>query len=170
VWWGGVELGLLGSRYYVSRLSPAEQARHALYLNFDMVGSPNLVPFVYRGSGGRTEPPPGSAAIERAFARYFASRGRRFALASLGGGSDHASFARAGIPIGGLFTGADARKSDVQEARFGGEAGRPYDACYHRACDRLGNVDVAAVTRLADAAATVLSRFADDVSSVRRRP
>jgi Zn-dependent M28 family amino/carboxypeptidase len=128
VWWGAEELGLLGSRHYVSRLSPSERCRHALYLNFDMVGSPNFVPFVYRGSGGGNAPaPPGSATIERAFTRYFASRGERFALASLGGGSDHASFARAGIPVGGLHTGADGRKSDAQAARFGGAAARPYD-------------------------------------------
>ena len=168
VWWGAEELGLLGSRYYVGRLSEPERRRHALYLNFDMVGSRNFVPFVYRGSGGRTPPPPGSTAIERFFTSYFAARNQRFALASLGGGSDHASFARAGIPVGGLFTGADGRKSPSQRATFGGDAGEPYDPCYHRSCDRLANVDLAVATRLARAAAAAVARFGRDVSPVRR--
>jgi Zn-dependent M28 family amino/carboxypeptidase len=168
VWWGAEELGLLGSRHYVARLSAAERRRHALYLNFDMVGSKNFVPFVYRGSGGRTPPPPGSTAIQRFFTGYFAARNQRFALANLGGGSDHASFARAGIPVGGLFTGADGRKSTSQGARFGGEAGEPYDPCYHRSCDRLANLDLTVATRLARAAAAAVARFGRDVSTVRR--
>ena len=169
VWWGGEELGLLGSRHYVSGLSPSELRRHALYLNFDMVGSKNFVPFVYEGSGsGSAAPPPGSDEIERVFMRYFAARGQRVIPAGLGGGSDHAPFARAGIPVGGLFTGADDDKSDAQRAAFGGRAGEPYDACYHRSCDTLANVDVALATWLARAAAFTIGRFASDVSAVRR--
>ena len=165
VWWSAEELGLLGSGHYVARLSAAERRRHALYLNFDMVGSKNFVPFVY---GGGAPSPSGSVAIERTFRRYFASHGQRAAVAAMGGGSDHASFARAGIPVGGLFTGADGRKTEAQAARFGGRAGAPYDPCYHRACDRLSNVDVGVATRLARAAASVVGRFASDVSAVRR--
>jgi Zn-dependent M28 family amino/carboxypeptidase len=169
VWWGAEELGLLGSRHYVAQLSEAERRRHALYLNFDMVGSTNFVPFVYDAvSGGGAQSPPGSAAIERAFTRYFTARGLRYRLASLGGASDHAPFARAGIPVGGLFTGADERKTPAQSAAFGGEAGAPYDACYHQACDRLANVDVAEATVLARAAAAVVARFGRDVTAVRR--
>jgi Zn-dependent M28 family amino/carboxypeptidase len=92
----------------------------------------------------------------------------RFRLASLGGASDHAPFARAGIPVGGLFTGADERKTPAQTTVFGGVAGAPYDACYHQACDRLANVDVAEATVLARAAAAVVARFARDVTAVRR--
>ena len=169
VWWGGEELGLLGSRHYVAGLSPTELRRHALYLNFDMVGSPNFVPFVYEGSGGgNTAPPPGSEAIERAFTRYFTAHGQRFVLTDLGGASDHAPFARAGIPVGGLFAGADGDKSVAQQAAVGGEAGEPYDACYHRSCDTLANVDAAFATKLARAAATVVAQFSRDVSAVRR--
>jgi Zn-dependent M28 family amino/carboxypeptidase len=168
VWWGGEELGLLGSRHYVSGLSPTELRRHALYLNFDMVGSENFVPFVYEGSGnGSAAPPRGSAEIERVFTRYFAARGQRVVPTGLGGGSDHAPFARAGIPVGGLFTGADEDKSAAQRAAFGGQEGEPYDACYHRSCDTLANVDVALETRLARAAAFAVAYFARDVSAVR---
>jgi Zn-dependent M28 family amino/carboxypeptidase len=172
VWWGAEELGLLGSRHYVDRLSAAERRRHALYLNFDMVGSPNYALFVYDGdrssSRSRTSLPPGSAAIERVFTRYFASRRLPYRVAPLGGGSDHAPFARVGIPVGGLFTGAEGRKSATQEAAFGGRAGRPYDPCYHRPCDTLSGVNRTALHQVAQAAAHAVLRFAQDVSDVRR--
>jgi hypothetical protein len=54
-----------------------------------------------------------------------------------------AAFAAKGIPWVGLYTGAGELKSLEAAARFGGEAGRPHDACYHRACDDLGNVNPA---------------------------
>ena len=165
VWWAGEELGLLGSRRYVSQLSPTELRRHALYLNFDMVGSKNFVPFVYQGSA---DAPPGSAQIERVFTRYFDTHGQQFVVTDIGGASDHAAFARAGVPVGGLFSGADGDKSAAQKAAFGGQAGRPYDACYHRSCDTLANVDVALATRLARAAAFAVAHFGRDVSAVRR--
>jgi Zn-dependent M28 family amino/carboxypeptidase len=165
VWWAGEELGLLGSRRYVSQLSATELRRHALYLNFDMVGSKNFVPFVYQGSG---DAPPGSAQIERVFTRYFNTHGQRFVVTDIGGASDHAAFARAGVPVGGLFSGADGDKSAAQKAAFGGRAGQPYDACYHRSCDTLANVDVVLATRLARAAAFAVAHFGHDVSAVRR--
>ena len=171
IWWGAEELGLLGSRHYVEHLQPAERRRLALYLNLDMVGSPNFTPFVYdgdRSSRGRPAPPRGSAAIERVLARFFTSQRLAYRQTSLGGASDHAPFARAGIPVGGLFTGAGGRKTDAQAAAFGGRAGRPYDACYHRACDTLANVSPVALDRMAQAAANAVASFADDVSSVRR--
>jgi Zn-dependent M28 family amino/carboxypeptidase len=171
VWWGAEELGLIGSRHYVGTLSsPARQA-HALYLNLDMVGSPNYVLFVYDGDGSHGDAsatPPGSAAVERALARYFTAQRIPFEQTQLGGSSDHAPFAAAGIPVGGLFTGADGRKSSAQAATFGGRAGEPFDPCYHRACDGLANVDETAVVRNARAAAHALSAFAQDVTAVRR--
>jgi Zn-dependent M28 family amino/carboxypeptidase len=172
-WWGAEEVGLLGSRHHVQRLTPAERRRIALYLNFDMVGSRNFVPFVYDGDGSSTArgdraPPAGSAAIERVFASHFTARGLAYREASIGGGSDHAPFARARIPVGGLFTGAGGRKSAAQAAAFGGRAGLPYDACYHRACDTLANVSGVALDRIAGAAAHAIGLFARDVSAVRR--
>ena len=105
--WGGEELGLLGSTSYAQSLS-ARQRRGILdVLNFDMVGSPNFGRIVYNGRGQ----PSGSVAIENAFRAYFAARRLPVEEASLGGASDHASFAQAGIPVGGLFTGADEEKA-----------------------------------------------------------
>ena len=47
---------------------------------------------------------------------------------------------------------------------FGGEAGQPYDPCYHRACDNAANVSGAAPRQMAGAAAHAVRRFARDVS------
>jgi Zn-dependent M28 family amino/carboxypeptidase len=172
VWWAAEEEGLLGSRHYVEDLSTAARRRIALYLNLDMVGSRNFVRYVYDGDGSASSSssslPAGSAAIERVFRRYFAARD--LAVRETGmGGSDHQSFARAGIPVGGLFTGADGQKSAEDATAFGGRAAHPYDACYHRACDTLANVNGAVLTQVARAAAHAIQRFARDVSDVRRR-
>ena len=170
-WWAAEEVGLVGSRHYVDRLSPAERRRIALYLNLDMVGSQNFVRFVYDGDGSasrRTSPPAGSAAIERVFARYFAARGLAYREISLGGSSDHTPFARAGIPVGGLFTGADGRKTAAQAGSFDGRADRPFDPCYHEGCDTLANVSDAALAQIGGAAAHAIASFAQDVSSIRR--
>jgi Zn-dependent M28 family amino/carboxypeptidase len=167
VWWGAEELGLLGSRHYVRTLSPAARRQIALYLNADMVGSPNFARFVYDGDADRA--PSGSAAVERVFTRYFRSRGLEYRETGLGGGSDHASFADAGIPVGGLFTGADGRKSADEAAAFGGRTGEPYDPCYHRPCDALANVNARALDQLGDALAHAVLRFARDTSSVNGR-
>ncbi|NNE11641.1 MAG: M28 family peptidase, partial [Ilumatobacter sp.] len=42
-WWGAEESGLVGSDFYVFGLSDEEREKIALYLNFDMIGSPNYV-------------------------------------------------------------------------------------------------------------------------------
>jgi Zn-dependent M28 family amino/carboxypeptidase len=154
--WGAEELGLFGSSAYVQSLSRAERERLTAVLNFDMVGSRNFARFVYEGDSG----PPGSARIEQLFRAYFATRRQPAEELSLQGASDHAPFARAGIPVGGLFTGADAVKSPNAARRFGGFAGRPYDACYHQPCDTLANVNVAVLGQMADAAAVVALRLA----------
>ena len=154
--WGAEELGLIGSTSYVQSLSTANRSRIRGVLNLDMVGSRNFVRVVYDGDGQ----PSGSQRIENAFRAHFA--GRRLAVeeASLGGGSDHAAFARAGIPVGGLFTGADEPKSAELARRFGGEAGRSFDSCYHKACDTVANVDLGILHQMADASAVVAVRLA----------
>jgi Zn-dependent M28 family amino/carboxypeptidase len=154
--WGAEELGLVGSSAYVGGLSESERERIAGVLNFDMVGSPNFGRFVYDGDSQ----PAGSARIEQLFREYFAARGQPVEEISLGGASDHAPFAQAGIPVGGLFTGADEAKTSAQARRFGGRAGQPYDGCYHQSCDTLTNINFAALSQMADAAAVVALRFA----------
>jgi hypothetical protein len=154
--WGAEELGLVGSSAYVQGLSEAERERIAGVLNFDMVASRNFGRFVYDGD----TQPPGSTRIEQLFRDYFAAHGQPVEDISLGGASDHAPFAEAGIPVGGLFTGADSVKSSAEARRFGGRAGRPYDACYHQSCDTLANINLAALSQMADAGAVVALRLA----------
>ena len=73
--WGGEESGLVGSTYYVGQLSDEEGAKIGLNLNFDMLGSPNYVRFVYDGDGSDSDAgPPGSAQIEKIFTDYFAGQ------------------------------------------------------------------------------------------------
>ena len=154
--WGAEELGLVGSRSYVQGLSARERRRILGVINLDMVGSPNFDRIVYDGADG----PSGSRRIENAFRSYFAARRLPIEEESLGGSSDHASFADVGIPVGGLFTGADDIKSSSSARRFGGSANLPFDACYHKACDTLANVDFRMLGQMADAAAVVAVRLA----------
>ena len=44
--WGAEESGLVGSRHHVDTLSEKVRRRIALYINLDMVGSPNFARFV----------------------------------------------------------------------------------------------------------------------------
>lgn len=148
-WWGAEERGLVGSTFYVNSLSAAEKARIKAYVNFDMIGSPNAGYFVYDGDAE----PAGSAEIEVLFEAFFAGRAVPTEEVVVGGRSDHAAFSRAGIAVGGLFTGAEVIKTAAQVAKWGGTAGVAFDACYHRSCDTTSNINVTALDRMSDAVA-----------------
>lgn len=151
-WWGAEELGLVGSTFYVNSLPAAEKSKIKAYLNFDMTGSPNPGYFVYSASGQ----PTGSLDLQRVLEAHFTTIGVPTELTSVGGRSDHAAFARAGIPIGGLFTGAEVAKTAAQAQKWGGTAGQAFDRCYHQACDTTANVHVTALDRNTDAIAYAL--------------
>jgi Zn-dependent M28 family amino/carboxypeptidase len=166
-WWNAEEFGLLGSAHYVSNLSQQEKDDIALNLNFDMIGSPNYVRFVYDGDNsafpvgpGAAEGPDGSGLIEMVFHDYFGRIGLPSAETPFSGRSDYGPFIAAGIPAGGLFTGAEGVKTAEQAATFGGTAGQPYDPCYHLACDTFANNSNAALNEMGDAAAHTLLTFA----------
>ena len=148
-WWGAEELGLVGSRYYVDSLSAEEKAAIVGYLNFDMIGSPNAG---YFGSSPDGQPD-GSAELQRPLNDYFAALGVPTEDIDIGGRSDHAAFAAAGIPTAGMFTGAEGRKTAAQAEKWGGIAGEAFDSCYHRSCDDLDNINTEALERNADAIA-----------------
>jgi Zn-dependent M28 family amino/carboxypeptidase len=137
--WGAEERGLIGSRHHVGALSEEERRHIALYINLDMVGSPNFARYV-QGSAATGD---GLAAIAR---RELLADFREHDLAveeRAGGrfGSDDSSFSQKGIPTMGLYTGAGGPKSETQASLFGGAAGRPYDPCYHQACDTIANIN-----------------------------
>jgi Zn-dependent M28 family amino/carboxypeptidase len=155
--WGAEELGLFGSARYVDSLTEAQRAKIYANLNFDMVGSPNYVRFVYDGNGDgsddATPGPPGSDTIEEIFTKYFADRGLASEPTAFDGRSDYGPFIAAGIPAGGLFSGAEGIKTAQQAAVYGGTAGVAYDECYHQACDTISNLNSKALSELGDAAA-----------------
>ncbi|MGL5909373.1 MAG: M28 family metallopeptidase [Phycicoccus sp.] len=160
--WGAEENGLLGSEYYVSQLDDDQLEKIYANLNFDMVGSPNYVRFVYDGDGSDTpiEGPPGSGEIERVFTSYFDSQNLASSPTEFSGRSDYGPFIEAGIPAGGLFTGAEGIKTEEEAAIYGGTAGEAYDRCYHQACDTLTNVNTKALAEMGDAAAHATATLA----------
>ena len=111
-WWGAEESGLLGSRAYVAdQVAAGTLDEIALYLNFDMVASPNYIFMVYDGDeSGWPAPvvvPEGSVQIEDLFESYYTWAGVPYDDAQFSGRSDYQAFILAGIPSSGLFTGAD---------------------------------------------------------------
>ena len=162
--WGAEEQGLLGSTYYVRKLDAGQRAKIDLYLNFDMIGSPNHVFEVYGGDGSAGKEaissPQQSAQIVQFLESFYAQRKLPSKRVNSGGRSDHKPFADAGIPFGGLFTGAEEIKSQQEAATSGGTAGKAFDPCYHRACDNLDNFNAAALDVNADAVANSVLFFA----------
>jgi Zn-dependent M28 family amino/carboxypeptidase len=157
----------------VQNLDFEEQLNIALYLNFDMIGSPNAGYFIYDGDDsdgvGAGAGPYGSGQIEGAFESYFAATGVPTEGTDFSGRSDYGEFILQGIPAGGLFTGAEVPKTAAQAAKWGGVAGQAYDPCYHGACDNLGNVDRVALDRNSDALAWVIASYAistEDINGV----
>jgi Zn-dependent M28 family amino/carboxypeptidase len=157
-WWGAEEAGLVGSQFYVDSLTKREAKDIELYLNFDMIGSPNFARFVYDGDGDAfgIKGPTGSDDIEALFEDYFASQGLASEPTAFDGRSDYDAFITAGIPAGGLFTGAEGAKTEDQVALYGGLAtfeGQPvsYDPCYHQACDSMTPIEDGADAELYEA-------------------
>ncbi|MFC7963541.1 M28 family metallopeptidase [Streptomyces cinereoruber] len=142
-WWGAEELGLVGSKYYVNNLPSTERSKIKGYLNFDMIGSPNPGYFVYDDD----------PTIEQTFKSYFAGLGVPTEIETEGDGrSDHAPFKSAGVPVGGLFTGASRVKTSAQVSKWGGTA-TAFDRCYHSSCDTTANINDTALDRNSDAVA-----------------
>ena len=162
-WWGAEEAGLVGSTFYVNNLTPEERSKIELYLNFDMIGSPNYGLFIYDGDGsgfGLTGPP-GSDDIEALFERYYADvAGVPSEPTAFTGRSDYQAFINNGIPSGGLFTGAEQPKKPEQVAKWGGTAGLAYDPCYHSVCDDIDNLSHEALEINADAVAYAVYLYA----------
>jgi Zn-dependent M28 family amino/carboxypeptidase len=176
MWFGAEESGLIGSDFYVDSLTAAERDQIEMMLNFDMVGSPNMVRFVYDGDNSAFPPAPpnvqagprGSGEIERVFADYFDAMGLMSEPTPFSGRSDYGPFilATPGIPAGGLFTGAEGIKTAAQAVTYGGVAGAQYDPCYHLACDTFANsglgspwVGLVGLDQMSDAAAHAVLLF-----------
>ncbi|WP_301174617.1 M28 family peptidase [Actinomadura geliboluensis] len=165
-WWGAEELGLVGSTYYVNNLPASERSKITGYLNFDMVGSPNPGYFAYDGDGSSgSGGPAGSAQIEQVLRAYFATINVPVQDTAFDGRSDYGPFIRVGIPAGGLFTGAEGRKTTQQAQLWGGQAGVAFDRCYHSSCDTTSNISDTALDRNSDAIAYAVWTLGGDGGS-----
>jgi Zn-dependent M28 family amino/carboxypeptidase len=169
-WWGAEELGLLGSTAYVNGLSEKKLDRIALYLNFDMIGSPNYMFMVYDANES-THPAPvpvpeGSIAIESLFESFYTYAGEPYDDTEFSGRSDYEAFIANGIPSSGLFTGAEVPKSEAQAAIWGGTVGDQFDPCYHAACDNFDNISLHALDVNTDAVAFSVLTYAYSTETV----
>jgi Zn-dependent M28 family amino/carboxypeptidase len=144
LWFGGEEDGLVGSQYYAAHMSDADVARADMMLDTDMIASPNFARLVYDGDGStfgsEVSGPPGSGTVERVLVDYWAKRGMVSEPIPFDGRSDYVGFVNRGIPAGGVFAGAEAPKTAMQVARYGGVEGEQLDPCYHEACDTYATV------------------------------
>lgn len=168
-WFSAEELGLIGSTRYVEALSEAEKHKISLYINVDMIGSPNYMLSVFDGDGSKfgQKGPEGSAQIEAKLHAIYKSLGVSTVESELNGRSDYAAFSAAGIAVGGVFTGAEGAMTEEQAVLFNGKAGEAYDACYHKACDSIDNINEEAMEINSNALAAVTFAFSHSVADLR---
>ena len=157
VFFGAEEAGLLGSAHYVKELKKSDsQYKLAMMLDFDMLGSPNYFFGVYNG----TNSSPASGVIQHAFEDYAAGQNIATVPIPFDGRSDYGPFLEIKCPAGGIFTGAEAVKSESDQTQWGGMTRVPFDPCYHQACDTIDNIDWGAMSSSVKMAAHVLEHFA----------
>jgi len=170
-WWGAEELGLLGSRHYVTDLvqnNPEELEKIALNINIDMLGSPNFFYGIYNGSGAAPEIRDKCVIIQKEFEQFFQTQQEPFKLTPFSGRSDYGPFIEVGIPAGGLFSGAEEVKDATGRSIFGGLANTAYDPCYHDYCDSFENISQESITTMGAAAYHVMARLATSAELVHK--
>jgi Zn-dependent M28 family amino/carboxypeptidase len=184
IWFGGEELGLLGSAAYVSSLSPSELNHIGYDLDADVTATPNYLIGVLDPAGpnlfdrttttASTFPnrvyKPSTVARDQAVT-YFNSIGLSHEFLSPTG-TDAYSFNLAGIPASGLLTGQDCCKSQDEVNLFGGQTGNfegnlgtTDGGCVDnpfRWCDNLNNNDPAVLTFMSKAFASMVVQMAFD--------
>jgi Zn-dependent M28 family amino/carboxypeptidase len=168
IFFSGEEQGLLGSDYYVSQLNKKQIQDISAMLDFDMLASPNYARFIYDGNGDEHgfAGPNGSGTIEQVFKDFWDSQGLAYETIPFDGRSDYDAFTTAGIPAGGIFAGAEGIKQPDQVPLYGGEAGVPFDRCYHQLCDNLDNINNQGLSEHSDAAVHAILSFAETSSAV----
>ncbi|KAI1487969.1 leucine aminopeptidase [Biscogniauxia mediterranea] len=142
-WWTAEEEGLLGATHYVETAEATVLDKIRLYLNFDMIASPNFIYGVYDGDGSayNLSGPAGSAEVEKLFHDWLQENDHFVSESEFNGRSDYGPFLERGIPCGGLDTGADGIKTEEEAANNGGTAGIIYDPNYHTAADNITNLN-----------------------------
>jgi Zn-dependent M28 family amino/carboxypeptidase len=182
IWFGGEELGLLGSAAYINSLSPNDLSHIGYDLDADVTATPNYIIGVLDPAGpdlfGRTVTSDFPNRVYKASTisrdqsiAYFDSIGKNHELFSPVG-TDAFSFNAVGIPAGGLLTGQDCCKSADEVNLFGGTVGNyegnlgTFDGgCVDnpfRWCDNLSNNDPAVLTFMSKAFANTVVQMAFD--------
>jgi hypothetical protein len=182
IWFGGEELGLLGSQYYVSNLSSNERSHIGYDLDADVTATPNYTlgildpagPDLFSGTSSATFPNrvyKPSLVARDAGVDYLSSLGLNHEFFSPVG-TDAFSFNQVGIPASGVLTGQDCCKTQHQVDLFGGELGNfegnlnSFDGgCVDNPfiwCDNLANNDPWVLTAMTRDFATMVLRMAFD--------
>jgi len=165
---GHEESGALGAAGYLAGLSPEDRKRIKLYLNVDMVASPNAGYFVQGGKGSdpQSAGPAGSATVGKVLAEQMAATGVTPEIIEFVG-DDEGPFIEASIPVGGAENGDAKSKTGAQATAWGGQAGQVYDRCYHLACDRINNVNREVLGRYLRALAGTIGSLAASTDPLR---
>jgi hypothetical protein len=183
IWFGGEELGLLGSDYYVNVNPPKDLAKIKFDLDADVLATPNYVAGVLDPKDGvnlfsrepGTPMPPSiwaPSAIGRDYGiDYLNSIGKNHILFSADG-TDAFMFQAVGIPASGVLTGQDCCKlaSDVDlfggfEGNFEGTVPGDDGGCVDnpfRWCDNLSNNDPEVLTWMSKTFANMVGHMAFD--------
>ncbi|KAG5981857.1 hypothetical protein E4U54_006537, partial [Claviceps lovelessii] len=141
-WWAAEEEGLVGSNHYAKSLSPDEKRKIRVMMDYDMLASPNFAYQVYNATDDVN--PAGSQALRDLYIKWYEDHGLNYTLVAFDGRSDYDGFIKAGIPTGGIATGAEKNKTEAEQAMFGGHAGIAYDVNYHGIGDDLKNLNLTA--------------------------
>lgn len=174
--WGSQRLGAAGK--YLAGLDDGGLDDIAAYLDATMIGSPNPGYFTLDGDqSGQPNPaiaadtvPEGSAGIERTLAGYLNGAGVRPADMPLDMAGDYGPFLAAGVPVGGLTTGAKQQKTPVQARLWGGRAGAPFDPNAGGPRDGMDNVDHRALSITGPAMAFTIGTYARSIEGVNGLP
>ncbi len=179
IWFGGEELGLLGSRHYVKTLPAKDLKNIAFDIDADVTATPNYAILVAdpRFAKNVAEFPsnvvPQSRRGNELFYDYFRRQKIRVRNASFGNdGTDSNSFSRYGVPNTGVLTQQDCCKSAEEVAIWGGFKGNyEGDIPSHdggcvdqpdRWCDNITNVSPDVLEFVSKAVAYVTLKLADD--------
>jgi hypothetical protein len=182
IWFGGEEIGLLGSSFYVNNLSNDDLSHTVYDLDADVTATPNYIigvldpaaPDFFGGTVTNTFPnrvyKPSLIARDMGV-QYFDSIGKNHEFLAPTG-TDAISFNNVGVPASGLLTGQDCCKSQNEVDLFGGFLGNyegnvpSFDGgCVDnpfRWCDNLSNNDPNVLTFMSKAFANMVVQMAFD--------
>jgi len=181
IWFGGEELGLLGSHYYTKHLTQPQRSQISFDLDADVTATPNydiLIADPAFAPNVSHFPPnvvPHSYVGTQDFANYFKSIGVASQSANFGNaGTDSNSFSLIGIPNTGILTNQDCCKKQWEVNIWGGFRGN-YEGTIpsfnggcvdqpHRWCDNLDNNDPFIFELVSKAVAAVTYELANDPS------